>query len=236
MNPKTGLVILAAFTAATLGSAQQTGQPQLQISQTNRTLSVSASDTITVDPDLAILHIGFDTQLQDAKGAYAEGAQKSNAIIAAVKQAGIAESEIRSESQYLDRDPVKPHKFKLVQHWTVRVPPARAAEILDIAVSNGATSSGDIEWTVKDEHALADKALANAAERARQNAETLAKGMGVRLGSLVYTSNEMNAVLRPQPMFRTLAMTAQAAPPPPLAVEPNKVTRDATVYAVYAVE
>ena len=175
--------------------------------------------------------------LRDAKAAaaYAEGAQTSNAIIAAIKQAGIQETAVHSESQFLDRDPNKPHKFKLVQQWTVKVPPERAAEILDIAVSAGATSSGEIEWTVKDEHDLAQKALSNAAARAKENADTLAKGMGVRLGPLVYVSNEMTSPIRPMPMVRAFA-AQNAAPPPPLAIEPNKVIRDATVYAVYAIE
>ena len=228
--------IAAAFClAGTLAIAQETSQPQLQIGPTNRTLSVSASDTVSVDPDLAILHIGFDTQLEDAKTAYADGAQTSNAIIGALKQAGIAETAIRSESQYLDRDPTKQHKFRLSQHWTVRVAPERAAEILDIAISAGATSSGDIEWTVKDEHALEEKALDQAASRARENADVLARGMGVRLGSLIFVSNQLSTPILPRPMFRAFAGASQLAAPP-LAVEPNKVTRGASVYAIYSIE
>ena len=228
--------IAAAFClAGTLAAAQETSQPQLQIGPTNRTLSVSANDTVSVDPDLAILHIGFDTPLEDAKAAYSDGAQTSNAIVGAIKQAGVAESAIRSESQYLDRDSTKPHKFRLSQNWTVRVAPERAAEILDIAISAGATSSGEIEWTVKDERALEEKALSQAASRARENAEVLARGMGVRLGSLIFVSNQLTSPIRPLPMLRAFAAKA-ADNQPPLAVEPNKVTRGASVYAIYSIE
>lgn len=230
------------FVAITLvgglcASAQQTSQPQLAISPTNRTLTVTATDNVTVDPDLAILHIGFDTQLEDAKQAYADGAQTSNAIIGAVKQAGIQESAIHSESQYLDRDSTKPHKFRLSQHWTVKVPPERAAEILDVAVSAGATSSGEIEWTVKDEHALEQQALDHAATRAKENAEVLAKGMGVRLGTLIYVSNQMTSPIMPRPMFaRAMVADMSAQAQPPLAIEPQKVSREASVYAIFAIE
>ncbi|WP_162601860.1 SIMPL domain-containing protein [Occallatibacter savannae] len=231
----------AALTSAVLGAAlsagaQQQTQPELKVDSSNRTLTVSATDNVSVEPDQAILHIGFVTQPQDAKGAYAEGTRASNAIISALKQAGVAESAIRSESQYLDRDwTTKLRKYTLHQDWTVKVAPERAAEILDAAVNAGATSSGQIEWTVKDEKALEAQALDKAAARARANAEVLAKGMGVRLGALIYVSNQMSAPSFPRPMPMK-AMKAANAAPEPLAIEPHQVSREATVYAVFAIE
>jgi len=227
------LAALAVLSAAILVSAQQPGQPELRIEPTNRTLTVSAEGEVSVEPEVAILHIGFETQPGDAQSVYADGTRTSNAIIAALKQAGIPENAIRSESQRLDRDYQKPHKFKLVQHWTVKAPPERAAEILDAAVTAGATSSGDIEWTVKDERALEAQALDRAGTRARENAALLAKSMGVRLGSLIYVGNQISGIRPIRPMA---AFAREAAAPQPLAIEPNKVTRSATVYAVYSIE
>ena len=197
-------ILLTALSAA----AQQMPQPQLRVDPTNRTLTVTATGNVTVEPDLAILHIGFDTQPEDAQAAYAEGARASNAIISAIKQAGIPEASIQSQSQYLDRDWTKPHKFKLVQEWTVKVPPERAAEILDVAVTAGASSSGQIDWTVKDERALEAKALDEASLRARQNADALAKGMGVHLGTLIYVSNQVSPVMPRPVLFQAKAMAA----------------------------
>ena len=230
------LATVAAMASGFLACAQQATQPQLKIDTTNRTLTVTAEDHVAVEPEIAVLHIGFETQPNDAKAAYAEGARTSNTIIAAIKQAGVPESDIHSEFQYLDRDPTpKTHKYKLTQRWTVKVSPERAAEILDIAVTNGATSSGQIDWTVKDERALDEQALDRAAARARENAAVLAKGMGVRLGNLIYVSNQLSGQVFPRPMMASFARTAEA-PPPPLAIEPQKVTRDASVYAVFAIE
>ena len=151
---KSTLIKLAStlLFAAVVTQAQQPTQPQLKVDSSNRTLTVTAADSVTVEPDLAILHIGFVTQPQDAKSAYAEGSRASNAIISALKQAGVEETAIRSESQYLDRDwTSKLRKYTLHQEWTVKAAPGRAAEVLDIAVNAGATSSGQIDWTVKDE-------------------------------------------------------------------------------------
>jgi len=231
-----------AFIASTLflaiipAAAQQPTQPQLKVDSSNRTLTVTATDNVSVEPDQAVLHIGFVTQPQDAKSAYAEGSRASNEIITALKQAGVAESAIRSESQYLDRDwTTKLRKYTLHQDWTVKVAPQHAAEILDAAINAGATSSGQIEWTVKDEKALEAQALDKAAARARADAEVLAKGMAVRLGSLVYVSNQMSAPSFPRPM-PMMAMKAANADAQPLAIEPHQVSREATVYAVFAIE
>jgi uncharacterized protein len=234
---RTLMLVLAGMLILSLSAAaQQPGLPQFKIDSTNRTLSVSATETVTVEPEVAILHIGFSTQPKDAKGAYADGARTSNAIIAAVKQAGVPDSDIRSERQYLDRD-WNTKKYRLTQQWTVRVSPERVAEILDIAINAGATSSGEIEWTVKDEKALEKDALNKAAERSRENAAVLAKGMNVRLGNLIYVTNELSGGgFQPRVMAMADMAVEKAGPPPPLAIEPHKVSRTAIVYAIFAIE
>jgi hypothetical protein len=186
---------------------------QLKIEPTNRTLTVSAEDRVTVEPEVAILHVGFQTQPSDAKAAYAAGAQTSNAIVTALKQAGIPETSIRSEWQRLDSAYSKPHKFTLAQQWTVKVKPERAAEILE------------------------DKALDGAAARARAQAAVLAKEMGVHLGALVYVSNQVSAPVFPMRAFaNNAAPMAGLAAPQALSIEPRKVSCTANVYAVFAIE
>jgi uncharacterized protein YggE len=230
----------AAAIAATLSAsagAQQASQPQLKVDSSNRTLTVTASDSVTAEPDVAILHIGFETQPGSAKEAYASGAQTSNAILDALKQAGVPETAIHSESQFLERDYSVPksHKYILRQQWTVKTTPKRAAEVLDAAVTAGANSSSQIEWTVNDERALENQALDKAATRAKADAAELAKGMGVRLGALIYVSNEVSRPVTPVFAAQRFSMAAKAEPQP-LAIEPQKVTRSASIYAVYAIE
>ena len=231
------LAILATLAATLPANAQQSSQPRLNVSSTNRTLTVTASDSVNAEPDVAIVHVGFETQPASAQEAYASGSQTSNAIIDALKQAGVAESAIHSESQYLNRDYSVPksHKFILTEQWTVKTTPKRAAEILDVAVTAGANSSGQIEWTVNDERALENQALDKAAARAKADAAELAKGMGVRLGALIYVSNEVSRPVTPMFAAQRFSMAAKAAPEP-LAVEPQKVTRSASIYAVYAID
>ena len=201
-----------------------------------RTLSVVATETVTAEPDLATLHIGFDTQPEDMKSAYADGARRSNAIIAALRQSGISENAIRSECQYLERNWSKEHRFTFAQQWTVKVAPIRAAEILDVAISNGANSSGQIEWTVKDAKALENDALDRASARVRENAAVLAKGMGAQLGTLISTSNQASPPHGPIEMYAMQQAPALAKAAPRIALEPHLVSQSATVSAVFAIE
>lgn len=237
MFVKRGIAIIALLMAGCLAAtAQQPGQVELKIEPTNRTLTVNAQNQVSVDPDVAILHVGFETQPTDAKSAYTSGAETSTAIIGALKQAGILQDAIHSEWQRLDSVYGKPHKFTLQQQWTVKVKPERAAEILDVAVTAGATDSGQIDWTVEKEDALGGKALEGAATRARAQAEILAKGMGVKLGALMYVSNQVSTPVTPIRAYAMKAAPLAGAQQPTLSIEPHKVERTANVYAVFAIE
>jgi len=245
MHGKQVIAWLALIVGCVAVSAQQTTQVQLKIESTNRTLTVSAEERVTADPDLAILHMGFQTPPSDAKSAYAAGAKTSNEVVAALKQAGIPETSIRSESQQLKSIDYKAHKFELVQEWTVKTPPERAAEILEIAIAAGATQSGEIDWTMKDVRALEEQALGQAAARVRADAAVLAKSMDARLGQLVYVTNQVSVDRIFTTENRNFASLAQMGlgvsamerdDKRPLAIEPHKVSRAASVYAVFSIE
>lgn len=85
---------------------------------------------------------------------------------------------------------------------------------------------------------LEDQALDKAAARAREDAEVLAKGMGVHLGAPIYVTNQISA----SPSFQmglanNSVVRARYGPSPQaLAIEPRKVSREVTVYAVFAIE
>ena len=61
--------------------------------------------------------------------------------------------------------------------------------------------------------------------------------MNVKLGVLIYASNETQAE-PPRPLMKVMngAMAMAPAPPPPLAINPRQIEKTATVYAVFAIE
>ena len=128
-------------------------------------------------------------------------------------------------------------KFQVVQSWSVKTAAKNASQVLDLAVKAGANQSGQIEWTVADEDGLQAKAAALALARAKQIVQQMAGGLNASLGPLIYASNEA-PTRPPEPMMRMAAPRAaiQAGAVEPLSVEARKVTRSATVYAVFAIQ
>ena len=66
----------------------------------------------------------------------------------------------------------------------------------------------------------------------------MAQGLGAKLGPLVYASNQNPEAPGPRPMMAMAAPSrmAKADAIEPLAINAQKVTSSATVYAVFAIE
>jgi uncharacterized protein len=242
---RVGTVLVAA--AGVLGHAQMPGQG-ITVSKDNRTIAITATDSVIALADVATVHVGFIAYGPDHDAAYAAGSKVSNAIVGALKAAGVPADAIESENQNIAA--VQPYqvekltdaekaqrKWVLTQSWTVRTNAADAARTLDIGVKAGANQSGQIDWSLKDENAPQAAAAGKALQRARAVAEEMAKGLNVKLGALIFASNTTQA--EPvQPVMAMMAAKAEGpAPAPlPLAINPRQVEKSATVYAVFAIE
>lgn len=219
--------------------------PAIQVNKENRTIAITATDKVTALADTASVHIGFIAYGPDSDAAYANGSTLSNAIIKALTAAGIAKDAIESENQNVSPvqeyqiDKLTPaekaqRKFQVTQSWTVRTNAADAAKTLDLAVKAGANQSGQIEWSLKDENVPQAEAAAKALQRARTVAGEMAKSLNVKLGPLLFASNETQAE-PPRPLMKG-TVGALAAAAPPLAINPRQIEKSATVYAVFAIE
>jgi uncharacterized protein YggE len=222
----------------------QTISQTIQVNKDNRTIAITATDKVIIMADTATVHIGFIAYGPDSDAAYATGSHLSNAIIKAITAAGVPSNAIESENQNVSPvqeyqiDKLTPaekaqRKFQVVQSWTVRTPADDAAKILDLAVKAGANQSGQIDWSLKDENAPQAEAAGKALQRARSVASEMAKGLSVKLGALLYANNETQAQ-PPVPLIR--GMQASAAKAEPLAINPRRIEKSATVYAVFAIE
>ena len=237
------------------GAISSANGQSIQIDKDNRTIAITTSDNARAIADIARVHIGYTAYANDAQRAYAEASELSNAIIGALKKAGAPDSAIQSETQNITEQQNQPErwsaaereqrKYTVTQSWTVTASASAAGDTLNIAVNAGANSSGNIEWSVKDEDDLQAKASANALARARKIAEQMAKGLNAQIGALMYASNEAP----PPPNFALpsgrfgggvgygvgggrydLKMI------PPLVIIPQEITKSATVYAVFALQ
>jgi len=220
--------------------------PTIQVNRENRTIAITATDKVTAIADTATVHIGFIAYGPDSDAAYATGSRISNAIVKSLTAAGVPSDAIESENQNVSPvqeyqiDKLTPaekaqRKFQVVQSWTVRTPADDAAKILDLAVKAGANQSGQIDWSLKDENAPQAEAAGKALQRARTVASEMAKGLSVKLGALIYANNETQAE-PPHPLMQAMTKGRATAAPVPLAINPRRIEKSATVYAVFAIE
>lgn len=219
----------------------------IQVSPANKTIAITAADEATETADVAAVTVGYEVFGPDSASAYAQGGRISQAVLQALHTLAVADKNIESGSQGLQRyndfnnkdTPAEraQKQFVMRQSWTVTVAPAQAAAVIRAAVAADANRSGAIDWRVSDRQALQARAAAAALVKARGIATQMAEGLHVKLGALIYASNEAPNV---RPIFHAaLAASGNGAPGSPaplLEIRTQTVREEATVYAVFAIE
>ena len=126
----------------------------------------------------------------------------------------------------------------MVQSWTVRTSADAAARVLDVAVKAGGNLSGPIDWSLRDENAADAEAAAKALQLARTHAGQMAQSLNAKLGALLYASNQVDSspVLLMGRRVDGNPMAVMADKVAPLAINPRRIERTATVHAVFALD
>lgn len=232
--------LLAAFATTSLTQ-------DIQVNRQNKTIAVTADESITADAEVAVLAIGYHNYAPTQDAAYRENLRAAEQILKAFKDSQVSMDSIETEKLRLGRteeeekwteEMKRERSFEAQQSWHVTVPAQHAQGLVDAAVRAGANEMDDIEWNVADPVALQAKAGGAALAKARSIAEQMAKGLGTKLGELVYASNRAPVAK----MWRGMTLNTQsstmgkATDEPKLTLFPQKVKSDATVYAVFAIE
>jgi uncharacterized protein YggE len=236
------LAFLALFCAATI--AARVDAQTIQVNKDNKTIAITSTDSAEREADTAEVSIGFIAYGADQDATYSDASKTSNKIVDALLAAGIKKDQIRSLNQSLTElnSEDKPRfakgiRFTFNQSWKVTTKASSASDVLHIAITAGANNSGEISWTLTDDNALEAEAAEKALTHAHQIAERMAAGLHAKLGPMVYASNQA-----PQRnMFNGMLQTESASIArlvylKPLAIVPDKVSRTATVYAVFSIE
>ena len=243
------LFLSGAF-SPTLVSAQT-----VEVNRQNRTIEVIVTETVRVEPDVAIITIGCLAYGETHDQAYQANLATADKVIKALLKTGLAKTQIESGSLELGENSalegpgknpalLKSRKFKAHQSWKIRASAGEAQKLIDVAVQAGANGLEDVAWEVADEESLEAKARAAAMERARSNADELAKSAGAKIGALLYASNMANAMFALasrslQTSNASVIVSAEGMAPPPtfsLTLFPEKVSKQATVRAVFAMD
>ncbi len=225
---------------------------QVEVSQANRTISITATENAERRADTASLRVGFRTYAADSAHAYTDAARLSQAISDALTKAGVANDAIESDSQSteptqgfqnqnLTPDERAQRRYEAHQSGTVRTTPDAVARLLAAAVDAGANESGQIDWSVADEASLTAEAGTKALEHAQRLAAQMAKNLGAKVGSLLYATNQVE-IMRPLPVMRATVGPGMGGGigasrmAPQLNLSAPMITRPATVSAIFSIQ
>ena len=248
MFPRKLAMIVAVAVFSCVTSAQT-----IQINRENKTIAISTTDEATATADIAAITIGFEIFGPDSQSTYADAGKLSQAILKALRNAGVEDKSIESSEQGLKRNTNFDQKdspeqrlkkqFVFRQSWEVSATPQTAAGVIRAAIAAGANKSGAIDWRLADRKALQAKAAQAALVKARAVASQMAEGLHVKLGDLIYASNETPNTriyfarpVQSEMMNDQLTSAAKIPAPPPLEIRPQTIREEATVYAVFAIE
>lgn len=201
-------------------------------------LTVTGEGQSRIAPDLATVQLGVTTQADSAAAAMTQNAEQQNAVIAALREAGLAETEIQTSGlnltplmRYGEGSAPEVTGYQAQNLVSIRVSEiGDLGQILDAIVDAGANEIQGISFTREDGTGPLDEARRAAVEDARAKAEVLAEASGVTLGPILAMRETRRHDGGPRPMMRMEAAIADIGTP----VQPGELSMMAEVEMDYA--
>jgi uncharacterized protein YggE len=171
-----------------------------------RTMNVSGTGQVTIKPDIAYINIGVHTEKPSASEAVAQNNSDSQAVIDALKAAGVAADDLQTTNFniYPSNQTGPDGKTISVTYMvdnTVNVKVRDLSKLgaaLDAAVKAGANNVNSIQFDLVDKTKAMSDARAAAVKAAKAEAEELAAAAGVTLGNIQTINYNENT---PGPIF-----------------------------------
>lgn len=215
------------------------------------TISVSGKGEVMAKPDLATFSFSVIAEDKDATKAQSMSAESMNKILAFIKEKGVEEKDIKT-SDYSLTPKYRWEQAVCVNQWncppgkqiddgftvnqtvTVKVRKTEiAGDLLSGVGENGGTNVSGLSFTIDDEEKLKDQARELAIKDAKEQAEKLAKSLGVRIVRMSGYSEENGGY--PMPMYdmkmsSVAGMAREAAIAPDIPTGENKITSNVVLY------
>lgn len=206
------------------------------------TISVSGIGRITTVPDVADVRVGVMITRTKVRDAQAAAATAMQAVIAALRKAGIADKDVQTTS--LSLQPVYDNSSngnatRLTGYQIVNAVQATVrkldtiSDVIDGALAAGATTLDGITFRVDDPSAAETQARDAAMKNARAKADALAKAAGVSITGVSSISEQSGPVPVPMAYLAGGAALDKAASTP-VQVGTNEV--DVSVSVVYLID
>lgn len=226
-----GTTICLALCAAICGCGAATPAS----SDVQRTITVQASSTVEVAPDVASITVAIVTPGKTAAEAQQANAKPTNAVVSCLTDAGIEKRNI--QTSYTDVSPTWDDEGRENGYEMRTVLYVQGIGIDEVAgVMEDVTAAGATEVNGPDLYTSSydesyQQALVQAIEASRPKAETIAQASGVTLGSVVSVTEGW----QDGSIAYDKGVSTEAAMADELAIMPGELSVEATVTVSYAI-
>ena len=184
------------------------------------TLTVTATGSVSVMPDVAYITAGVMTQNADMATAQSDNKDVMNGLWDALKAAGLTEDDMRTidYSAYPmydysdDREVITGYQVTNTVQLTINDIDS-VGEFLDIAAENGANTRYSIQFTLQDEDAYYNDALADAMTVAKSKADAIAAAGGHEIKGTLEIVEGSSSYYVTRSSYDVTADEAEAATP-----------------------
>lgn len=205
-----------------------------------RTITVTASASVSAQPDIARVVSGVQSEADTARAALDENTKAMTNLIDGLKSLGIDPKDIQTRNFSINpryqhnRDGTPPTVtgYQVTNEVSVVIRDLKSVgNILDKMVALGANQMRGLSFEVSKAETLADEARVAAVANARRRAALVAKSAGAELAEVVEIREGGGASDGPRPMFE--ATRAAASPVP---IESGEQSLSASVTVTWALK
>jgi uncharacterized protein YggE len=201
-------------------------------SRTITKVMVTGDSIVQAQPDTAILTVSVVTQARRALDAQQDNANRSDAVVRALKSSAGAGAEVKTSGYslqpmrvYKEGQPPTVTGYEVRNSVTVTMSDlTRVGAVIDATAQAGANDVAGILFTLRKDRPARDEALAEATREAVSKAQVIARALGGRVVRIVEVQEE--GTQRPRPIYESQpqAMMRTAAEPTPIEIGTLDIT------------
>ncbi|MEQ1652048.1 MAG: SIMPL domain-containing protein [Hyphomicrobium sp.] len=213
--------LAAPFAAAVLMLSAAAAPLSAEEKPMDRTVTVSASGSVSAEPDEATISTGVSSDAKSAREAMSKNNEAMKKVIAELKTQGVDAKDIQTTQFNVEPVYVYPKEgqppvvtgYRVNNMVSVRVRNLdKLGGVLDQLVTAGANQMNGISFDVSKAETLKDEARKDAMANALRRAKLLATAAGADVGEVVQISEEVTHA-GPRPVvFAKRAAMAESAP------------------------
>lgn len=200
---------------------------------------VAGSGSVSTTPDKATVSLGANTEADNAEDALKENAVRIDAVLKALKDAGVEDKDIQTQNMRVDKHyedrgtPRETITYKATQELSVVIHDVtKVGAIIDSAVQAGANDVGGIEFGLSDTATAKNAALKAAVANAKAKAGALASAAGATVGPVVRIDENSYDVQNSYARYDQ-ATLAMAMPSADTSISPGEVQTEVQVQVTF---